>query len=95
MSNITIRIDGDISDLLPAGVHIEAIINQSRMPADLKELHEAIQFIHTEEATAKGFTSAERVMNDRLRDIEKAIVSGLPADVKLEIANRANGTSNV
>ena len=91
MSNITISIDGDASDILPAGVRIEAVINQGRIANDLEQLHEAILFIHTEEATAKGFTSAERVMAERLGLIEKAIINGLPADVKLDIANKAIG----
>ena len=91
MSNITIKINGDTSDILPAGVTIEAILNQSRVSADLTELSEAIKFANTEEATAKGLTAAERVMAGRLASIEKSIINGLPADVKLDIANKAAG----
>lgn len=92
MSTIIINIDGDTSDLLPGGVRIEATLNQGRIAGDLEQLSAAILFIHKEEATAKGFTSAERVMNERLNQIEKSIIGGLPADVKLEIANKAIGS---
>jgi hypothetical protein len=91
VSNFTIHINGDLSDLLPAGVRIEAVLNQTRLTADLALLSEAILFAHKEAATAQGLTSAERVLSERLALIEKGIVGGLSPEAKLEIANKALG----
>jgi hypothetical protein len=91
VSNFVININGDTSDLLPAGVRIEATLNQSRLTSDLVLLNEAIMFIHKEAATAQGLTSAERVLSERLALIEKGIVGGLSPEAKLEIANKALG----
>jgi hypothetical protein len=75
--------------ILPVGARLTIEIGRGQVTSGLKDLKEAVAGIFVESDRSIGCTPTERALVDRLAQIEKAIISNLPAEVKLELANKA------
>lgn len=84
--NITLK-----SPLLPEGTSVEAELNVNSIEKDIEATKKAVTYVFEEAARSAGLTPAERILSERLDAIDRALLNQLPADVKLEIANRTSG----
>ena len=83
--NIRIRLQDPI---LPQGAIIDADIARE---ADLDLLNKVIVKVYEEAEMARVPVPGVRLLEARLQKILKAVTDGLPPEVKLDIANKANG----
>ena len=78
--------------ILPEGAFMKVEIPRGQLQQGIKDLSVAIDAIHEESDKSRDTSPGERALNKRMEAIEKAIISTLPAEVKLSIANEAAGT---
>lgn len=74
--------------LLPDGCHLNVTLDTNhKYEQQFADLLRAIRFVHDEADISRAATPGERTLSSRLDKIETAIVQGLPAAAKLDIAN--------
>jgi hypothetical protein len=82
--NIHIRLQEPI---LPEGAAIDADVSSAN---DLAFLSEAILKVYEEADMARVPTPGIRLLEAKVNRMVKAVMDGLPAEVKLDIANKAS-----
>lgn len=87
MSYVKIRINGDVSEILPEGIEINAEIDTNKPAEGIDAVRAAIDYICKEESQATGKTPGERVLSDQIDSIQKIIISVLSPEQKLLLAN--------